>query len=63
MTLAIRWAETRRYLVASDSVEEDAQRLLTKLYTHWPVRTKTPHTLSHLWATMCARQVLKKVAA
>ena len=62
MTLAIRCAETRRHLVASDSVEDGAQRLLTKLYTHWPFATKTPYTLSHLWATMDAQQVLKKVA-
>jgi hypothetical protein len=33
-----------------------------KLYIHWTFATKTPYTLSHRWATMCARQVLKKVA-
>jgi hypothetical protein len=33
-----------------------------KLYIHWPLATKTPYTLSHLWATMGPQQVLKKVA-
>jgi hypothetical protein len=33
-----------------------------KLYIHWPLATKTPYTLSHLSATMDARQVLKKAA-
>ena len=77
------WAETTRYLMATDSVEEGAQWWLSKIYIHWPVRTKspdtlavsgaklyihwplvtkTPYTLSDRWATMDARQLLKKVA-
>jgi hypothetical protein len=32
------------------------------LYTLRPFATKTPYTLSHLWFTMDAGQVLKKLA-
>ena len=83
MTFAFSRAEITRLLASSDAVEEGAQWWPTKLYIHWPVRTKTqytlpvwdaklyihwplatktPYTLSHRWATMDARKVLKKLA-
>jgi hypothetical protein len=45
MTLAIRWAQSNSHLAAPYIVEEGAQWSPTKLYIHWPVRTKTPYTL------------------
>ena len=45
MTLAISCAESRRHRAAPHLVEEGAQWSPTKLYIHWPVRTKTPYTL------------------
>jgi hypothetical protein len=45
MTFAFSRAEITRLLASSDAVEEGAQWWLTKLYIHWPVRTKTPYTL------------------